>query len=76
MAMFSPFDISVDEFEADAFAFKAGRGSNPDTLSWDEAMAEIDSDKRIEAALTEIRVLEKNDTWTNLFWLLLPTDKY
>ena len=35
------------------FALKAARGSDPDTLSWDEAMGAPDREQWIAAALSE-----------------------
>jgi hypothetical protein len=47
------------------YAYKASN-SDPDTLSYDEAMADIDRDKWIEAAIKEILSLEKEGTWTEV----------
>jgi hypothetical protein len=47
------------------YAFKAS-SSDPDTLSYDEAMADKDRDKWIEAAKKEILSLEHEGTWTEV----------
>ena len=52
--------------DTDPFALKAARGSDPDTLSWDEAMGAPDREQWIAAALSEVRVLEKNETWVEV----------
>jgi hypothetical protein len=47
------------------FAFKASN-SDPDTLSYDEAMADPDRDLWIGAAKKEIKSLEDHGTWTEV----------
>ena len=42
-------------------AWKAS--TDPDTLTWDEAMASEDRDEFVTAATVEIRTLEGNETW-------------
>ena len=50
----------------DPFALKATQGSDPDTLSWDGAMAAPDHEEWIAAALSEVCILEKNETWVKV----------
>jgi hypothetical protein len=57
--------IYADNGITQPYAFKASN-SDPDTLSYDEAMADVDRDKWIEAAIQEILSLEKEDTWTEV----------
>ena len=52
--------------DTDPFALKAARGSDPDTLSWDEAMGAPDREQWIAAALSEVHLLEKNETWVEV----------
>ena len=52
--------------DTDPFALKAARGSDPDTLSWDEAMGAPNREQWIAAALSEVQVLEKNETWVEV----------
>ena len=47
------------------YAFKASN-SDPDTLSYDEAMADVDRELWIEAAKKEIKSLEDHGTWTEV----------
>ena len=47
------------------FAFKAAP-SDPDTLSYDEAMRDADADKWLDAAESEIRSLEGKGTWVEV----------
>jgi transposase InsO family protein len=47
------------------YAFKAS-STNPDTLSYDEAMGDVDRDLWIEAAKKEIKSLEEHGTWTEV----------
>ena len=46
-----------------SYAFKASN-SDPDTLSYDEAMADVDRELWIVAAKNEIASLEDHGTWT------------
>jgi hypothetical protein len=46
-------------------AFKASH-SDPDTLSYDEAMADVDRELWIKAAKKEIKSLEDQGTWTEV----------
>jgi len=48
-----------------SYAFKASN-SDPDTLSYDEAMADCDRELWIEAAKKEIKSLEDHGTWTEV----------
>jgi hypothetical protein len=57
--------IYADNGITQPYAFKASN-SDPDTLSYDEAMADVDRDKWIEAAIQEILSLEKEGTWTEV----------
>jgi hypothetical protein len=57
--------IYADNGITQPYAFKASN-SDPDTLSYDEAMADVDRDKWIEAAIQEILSLEKENTWTEV----------
>jgi hypothetical protein len=47
------------------YAFKASN-SDPDTLSYDEAMNDVDRDLWIQAAKKEIKSLEDHGTWTEV----------
>jgi hypothetical protein len=47
------------------YAFKASN-SDPDTLSYDEAMADVDRELWIAAAKKEIKLLEDHGTWTKV----------
>jgi hypothetical protein len=47
------------------YAFKASN-SDPDTLSYDEAMSDVDRDLWILAAKKEIKSLEDHGTWTEV----------
>ena len=47
------------------YAYKASN-SDPDTLSYDEAMADVDRELWIEAAKKEIKSLEDHGTWTEV----------
>jgi hypothetical protein len=47
------------------YAFKVSN-SDPDTLSYEEAMKDVDKLKWIEAAEKEIKSLEDQDTWTEV----------
>ena len=47
------------------FAFKVAP-SDPDTLSYDEAMHDMDADKWLDAAESEIRSLERQVTWVEV----------
>ena len=47
------------------FAFKAA-SSDPDTLSYDEAMRDVDADKWLDAAESEIHSLERQGTWVEV----------
>ena len=57
---------AVTRNDTDPFALKATQGLDPDTLSWDEAMGAPDREQWIAAALLEVRVLEKNETWVEV----------
>ena len=46
-----------------AIEFLKASSSDPDVLSWDDAMASSDREKWLEAALKEIRALEQKGTW-------------
>jgi hypothetical protein len=47
------------------YVFKASH-SDPDTLSYDEAMADVDRELWIKAAKKEIKSLEDQGTWTEV----------
>jgi hypothetical protein len=48
-----------------SYAFKASK-SDPDILSYDEAMVDVDRELWIEAAKKEIKSLEEHGTWTEV----------
>jgi hypothetical protein len=48
-----------------SYAFKAS-SSDPDTLSYEEAMTDVDRELWIEAAKKEIKSLEDHGTWTEV----------
>jgi hypothetical protein len=56
-----PSALLVKMGELKAFGLAASK--DPDTLTWGEAMADIDKEKWLEAAQIEIEALESNHTW-------------
>ncbi len=58
--------IYADNGITQPYAFKASN-SDPDTLSYDEAMADVDQDKWIEAAIQEILSLDIETTLTDIY---------